>query len=319
MVKSIEDNNIAHEKAYNDILSAIEKQISINKKRLYEIEYKSDSLEFEYIMERVNRDKDRAQENYERYMKWLTSLPKDIQKIAEKFVIYSSRLTGGIAGAYDYDMNFVNFTPKTIKYLYWFGRVKNSVGDYISCEATGASTFSGRFAGPVSPYRTGFAAWEYVIFNGESDKMVLSSVKLIYTDGSSLTVDSKVLKYFSDYPPEDIDKFGAYFRSPYEGLSDEELKHHSDFASDLEYYRKSLLREKYPCEVKIKHWESTKRDVIHYGLWNDMVPAMMPGIYGREKNKEIQNELTEYDNTKKIGETLQTKLRVFKEMNLVED
>ena len=153
-------------------------------------------------LSRLRRTNNKNLERRERYYSWVSTLPSSVQKDAKLLAIPLSGISTGYFGVCDYSMYFINTSPKTIKYLTWTGRVKNAVGDYISCEIHHTSSFSGKYTGPCGPLGYEYAVWEGVLINGSADLMVLTSVKITYTDGSSVTIGKTSLDYLANIPDE---------------------------------------------------------------------------------------------------------------------
>ena len=172
---------------------------------------------------RIQKNLLKYKERREKYSTWVSSLPSFVQKDAEILVIPNNTISVGYFGACEYLMSFINMSAnKTIKYLTWSGVVKNAVGDYISCEVRHTSSFSGKYTGPCGPLSSDSAEWSGVLFNTSADMMVLTSVKIIYTDGSSVTIGRKSLDYLTNIPQEMFyDELGLTdydFGYNYEGL-----------------------------------------------------------------------------------------------------
>lgn len=161
-----------------------------------------------YVEESLLKYKERR----ESYYNWVSTLPASVQKDAKILAIPESYIEGGYTSLCGYQMRILNMSKKTIKYLTWSGKVKNAVGDYISCEVRHISSFSGKYTGPCHPYCDDFATWDAVLFNASADEMVLTSVKVIYTDGSSVTIGKQSLDYITNIPRE------VFFNSKYSFL-----------------------------------------------------------------------------------------------------
>ena len=158
-------------------------------------------------------------------------------------------------------------SKKTIKYLIWSGKVKNAVGDYISCEVRHVSSFSGKYTGPLYSLCDDFATWDAVLFNASADEMVLTSVKVIYTDGSSVTIGKQSLDYLTNIPKDVF--FNVY--------------------SSLEYGMVSCYEEGYDIEVEVKD-----RLLLSRGRYDDKLREEMTQqrelLYNYKDAKEILRE-----------------------------
>ena len=141
-------------------------------------------------------------ERRDSYYSWVSTLPASVQKDARVLAIPESSISTGYLGLCDYKMSFINMSKKTIKYLTWAGRVKNAVGDYVSCEVRHTSSFSGKYTGPGYSLCDYFSSWDALLYNSSADQMVLTSVRIVYTDGSSVTIGKQSLDYLTNIPRE---------------------------------------------------------------------------------------------------------------------
>lgn len=316
---AVKYNEKRHKEAFEMIIKGIDRQIEINNQHMDEIERNADSLEFEFIKREVARDIKEKREKRDRYYSWIKNLPKTIQPAAKKLAITNSYFEGGYAGAFDYCMSFVNWSDKTIKYLYWTGKVKNSVGDYISCQVRKQSTFTGRYVGPAASLCREFSSWDNIIFNGEAEEMVLTSVRILYTDGSSYSIDQASLKYITSIPSDVIDKWDLVFDSSYEGLSEEELKAPWVLESSRSEFRHELEKEKNDCWYKNHYWEHLKKRIREWGLWSIEVSNLGWGDTHQKENEPILTELNLYDSTRVARKGLIAELELFRKANLLSD
>ena len=190
--------------------------LRFNKEKIFESWARRDALAD------VEDDIKRYKARRENYFNWVSTLPVSVQKDAKILAIPESYIDAGYVGLCGYAMRFINMSKKTIKYLTWSGRVKNAVGDYISCEVRHTSSFSGKYTGPCYSLCDDFAEWDGVLYNGSADQMILSSVKIIYTDGSSATIGKQSLDYLTNIPQEVFRVEGYSFFGYMMGSSDEE-------------------------------------------------------------------------------------------------
>lgn len=319
LVNAVTNNELLHSEAYNRILAKIDSLINDNERAIRLIDTRADSLEFAYVKQLALEDISKARANNDKYFKWVRTLPQDVQPIAERFSIISHTLDATPSGAYNYSMTFVNWSSKTIKNIYWNGHVKNAQGEYISCQAKGISTFSDRFSGPVSPNSREYTSWNNVIYNKEAYQMELTSLKIEYTDDTSLILDQSSLQYISNIPTDVFDKGTQTIRSAYEGMSDSALKAPWVFELNRVEFRNNLRNEKQERQNCISSWKETKRMVLEEGLWSGQIEHMGIGLSNSETYKEILNELRIYGNSKRDKKTLDDNLLKFKRMNLMSD
>ena len=264
-------------------------------------------------------DISKARANNDKYLKWVRTLPQDVQPIAERFSIISHTLDAMPSGAYNYSMTFVNWSPKTIKNIYWNGHVKNAQGEIISCQAKGISTFSDRYAGPLSPHSREYAYWNNIIYNKEAYQMDLTSLKIEYTDDTSLIMDQNTLQYISNVPYDAFDRNVQNIRSAYEGMSDAALKAPWVFELNRVEFRNNLRKEKASRLNSIQRWAEIKKLILHEGLWSSQIEHMGIGISNSESYKEILDELRVYGNTKRDKKKKEENLLKFKRLNLMAD
>lgn len=190
--------------SFNELMSMVDSRIKTctdsilflrtNQETIFETKARNDALA--YVEESLQKYKERR----ESYYNWVSTLPASVQKDAKILAIPESYIEGGYTSLCGYQMRILNMSNKTIKYLTWNGKVKNAVGDYISCEVRHTSSFSGKYTGPCNSLCDDFAAWDAVLFNASADEMVLTSVKVIYTDGSSVTIAKQSLDYITNIP-----------------------------------------------------------------------------------------------------------------------
>lgn len=211
----------------------------------------------ERVENKINKFTKEYQARRDSYSQWVSTLPLSVQKDANILAIPESYLSVGYFGVCDYNMYLVNLSNKPIKYLTWSGKVKNSVGDYISCEVRHVSSFSGRYTGLCNPYCDDYASWEGILVNGSADEMVLTSIKIVYTDGSVKTIGKQSLDYISRIPNkvfmvDGYSYFGYGMVSSYDdGYNiDDELK------NELELSKRNIESE---LQKELSHQEELLR------------------------------------------------------------
>ena len=214
-----------HERSFDSILAATSEKIHSYEQLISTNSQHRDSLLRKKIDDYISDDiKKHSYKN--RYKEWVSTLPIGIQKDAEALAITYSSIGCGYFGVCDYEMWFINMSPnKTIKYLYWTGKVKNGVGDYISCDVKRTSTFSGHFTGPVKPYDYDTVSWDGVLINYDADSMILQSIRILYTDGTSRTIGKKSLEYMCNIPSE-LSYYATFDSRPsrFDSMSEKEVK-----------------------------------------------------------------------------------------------
>jgi len=99
------------------------------------------------------------------------------------------------AGGCDVHFTYKNKSNKIIKYVVWNGSFKNAVGDIVTSEIGGESTFGGKDTGPVKPeHNNGNGYWENVIYNYSAKRVIMNSINIEYMDGSTILISGKDLK-----------------------------------------------------------------------------------------------------------------------------
>lgn len=104
------------------------------------------------------------------------------------------------AGGVGINLYFVNKHPtKTIKYLYVSVYPYNKVGDMMDCDIRGYSRYTCEATGPFKPGKGINSSsnwwWPNAWYNWNITKIELSGVRIVYTDGTSVTLSSSELKY----------------------------------------------------------------------------------------------------------------------------
>lgn len=94
------------------------------------------------------------------------------------------------SGAVDIYMSFKNTSDKTIKYFIWYGRVLNRVDDPVPDLKTGEISKRGRCMGPIEPGQMVEEYWSNMWYNRLAQKILITKVKLIYMDETSISIDN---------------------------------------------------------------------------------------------------------------------------------
>lgn len=135
------------------------------------------------------------------YDKWYNTLPQSTRKAYSKISITEAQLSSpNSAAGCDYTFTYINNSSKTIKYLYWEGSFYNAVNDPVYCEIRDYGTFKGKDTGPVEPGESGGGVWDCVIYNWSAEYVKLSSVTIIYMDGTQTTIGAGDLKRLATQP-----------------------------------------------------------------------------------------------------------------------
>lgn len=82
-----------------------------------------------------------------------------------------------------FDITYTNMNAKTIKYIQWFFRITNAVGD-----VRGTGSFKG--TGPVEPYNSGHWKWDSSSYfvAGDASSMQITKIIITYMDGTKRTL-----------------------------------------------------------------------------------------------------------------------------------
>ncbi len=256
--------------AYRQMDSLIDSKIEYYQNRYALYETHVDSLveqrTKESIFQDIQDDISLCQSRREKYAKWISTVPSSVQKDANILAIISNEISVGYHGLCTYRMMFINLSNKTIKYLTWNGKVKNAVDDYISCEIHRTSVFSGKYTGPCKPFQIESAEWEPVLFNPSAQTMVLTSIKIDYTDGTSRVIGKPSLDVISTIPNEaldDIDIFNKSYmmHSPYEDEANKQKKMTDDIPLYEAQAKKDILSERYKIYGALRGCKEAKEIV----------------------------------------------------------
>lgn len=188
-----------------------------------------------------------AQENASRvkvYNAWYSKQTASTQRAAKLLAITQSYLDKpNSAGGCDYYLRYVNHSKKTIKYLTWYGSVYNAVNDRVSCTVRRIGTFSGKDTGPVAQGESGGGYWDCIIYNYSAKEMRLSSISIIYMDGSTASIAGADIRALADQPLGELsDAELANFRR---GCEDSKRRSIND---DKAKWLKRSTYAKYPAE-----------------------------------------------------------------------
>lgn len=107
-------------------------------------------------------------------------------------------------GGCDYHFKYINYSPKTIKYLHWTGTAYNAVDDPVYCSIWNTSTFSGKDTGPIAQGESRSGCWNSVIYNSSAKYVKLSKVQIIYMDGSSISIGAADIARLLKAPSREV-------------------------------------------------------------------------------------------------------------------
>lgn len=108
-----------------------------------------------------------------------------------KAYLGSPNSVGGVE-AYFY---FKNISGRTIKYVRWYGKALNAVGDTVLCEVRHESLFGGKKTGPIKPGVTSGGCWD-ALYNSTAKTLVITAVDIDFMDDdNTLYIDGDELQY----------------------------------------------------------------------------------------------------------------------------
>ena len=137
------------------------------------------------------------------------SLAESIRSVIEIYEVYVSKIDS--AGGVNMEIAFTNKSDKTIKYIHFYVRPYNAVGDSQKCEIRDYSRFDAYITGPLEGGHEGYSRygdntsgghhWEDCWYNNSISYIDLEGVKIEYMDGSTYSLNSEEVKLaFTDYP-----------------------------------------------------------------------------------------------------------------------
>ncbi len=223
--------------------------------------------------------------------KWYNALPQSTKKAYAKLSINEAQLSSpNSAAGCDYTFTYTNNSKKTIKYLYWEGSFYNAVNDPVYCEIRDYGTFRGKDTGPVEPGEDGGGVWDCVIYNWSAEYVKLSSVTIIYMDGTQTTIGAGDVKRLITMPSswDFYEKYG----SEYEWV---------------EKAAKPYIRQLRDSEGDIRTWEG-RLDYLQSGRYT------YPFTYRNEEYQEVFDRISELYNERV---SIQNRLTKFESNNLL--
>ena len=91
-------------------------------------------------------------------------------------------------GGVDVNITFKNLSNKSIKYVTFTARFKNSVGDNVTCDIRHSSTRNLEYTGPLSSGRSDTAYWDAVIYNWNCSQIHFDEIEVTFMDGTTHTM-----------------------------------------------------------------------------------------------------------------------------------
>lgn len=155
----------------------------------------------------------------ERCEKWIGDQPQQsVRDIIEVYEVYVSDID--YAGGVDMGIAFTNTSDKTIKYIHFYVRPYNAVGDSLSCDIRGYSNFDAYVTGPLEPGYEGYHrygddgyaanSWSECWYNYDVSYIELYGIYIEYMDGTTYRLYSdEVAEAFAEYPVDpNVDHLG---------------------------------------------------------------------------------------------------------------
>ena len=229
--------------------------------------YQALKIQLTYIRDSmVNVVKTRYQQQRDSvFDNWLRGQTTSVKRAASILRINDVGLKSpDLYGGCDYIFDYTNVSSKTIKYLHWTGIAYNRVDDPVHCIIRRSSVCSGVDTGPVASGDSSYGGCKCVIYNYSADTIKLSSVRIDYTDGTSVNLSSSDIRALSHAPRT---------------RGNEE-----DRAIDIA--RRSVLSDE-QCDRKIKIWY----DRINQLKYNNFQEGSWEDIYNDNKYKNIYARL----------------------------
>jgi hypothetical protein len=115
----------------------------------------------------------------------------------DTYPVYDAYITMNSVGGLKPVIYISNYSSKKIKYVYLDVSFYNAVADKVTNSIGGYSSASLKITGPIKAWNTEWFSWDPVFYNTTATKMKIGSVKIIYMDGTTKTVD--VNKKYSIY------------------------------------------------------------------------------------------------------------------------
>ena len=91
-------------------------------------------------------------------------------------------------GGVDVNISFKNLSNKSIKYVTFTARFKNSVGDNVYCSIRSTSTMDLDYTGPLNSGRSDTAYWDAVIYNWNCSQIHFDEIEVTFMDGTTHTM-----------------------------------------------------------------------------------------------------------------------------------
>ena len=192
----------------------------------------------------IDSVRNNAKEEYQakvrsNFEKWYNALPKSTKNAYAKLSITDAGLSSpNSASGCDYTFVYTNKSKKTIKYLYGEGDFYNAVNDPVYCEIRGYGSFRGQDTGPVESGESGGGVWDCVIYNWSADYVKLTSVTIIYMDGTSTTIGAAdIWRLLAEPTSDDL---------------------YDEYGSEYDYVNRAALpltKQLYECDGEIRTWQ----------------------------------------------------------------
>ncbi len=203
------------------------------------------------------------------------------------------------AGGRDGVLEYINLSTKPIKYLYWYGYAKNSVGDRVGCEIRGFYTFDCKDTGPVKQYEFGGGRWDCIIYNYSATELVVSSIEVVYMDGTSISISQRDVDLLRMMPCQFVEGQKNPIMRKYIGISS--YQYGLTYFSDEYDRRYSLWKQQQidkllePGKIRVAEEQSKAKDAQNTVKDLKALSLKISSLENHPSFKFI-NEIPAYDN-----------------------
>jgi len=98
------------------------------------------------------------------------------------------------AGGVNLNIDIINSSRKSIKYIYYYVTFYNSVDDVVACSITNDSYSIGlKDTGPIKPLGYSDSSWDGIIYNNSANKVKFESIEVEYMDGARKNFNNSFL------------------------------------------------------------------------------------------------------------------------------
>lgn len=129
------------------------------------------------------------------YVKWYKSLTLK-QRLAYSIIeINYCYLTVNSIGGVSLNISYTNLNKKTIRYLKWYGYVRNNVGDKVYCQVRNISDTYGTNTGPIKEGQYESCTWDCCWYNNDANVFILEKIEIIYMNRTIIKLDKSQIDF----------------------------------------------------------------------------------------------------------------------------